>query len=945
MRTLSLAVWSALVLQAGAAVVRVTTNFELIAAVENVLAGDEIVVAAGTYFSPTMPKSFVNEAHLTITTAGTPNNRIILRGEDPDNPPTILGADVSYWSVIRLSDGADYWAIQDLILSTADKGVVVDNSNFVDLKRLQIHTIGEEGIHVRDGARHTLIEDCQISNTGLVYPGFGEGIYVGSDRDVWDYFSPDVAFTTVRRCIIGPYVRGEAFDVKEGTSDTVIEYCTVDATGLSGENFADSFIDIKGSRTFVRFNTFNRKESSALKKGIAVIDREVTLSADRNAIHDNVFNLDGDPSIKMIEAGDRTSETIAFDNTRDATGGSDYSGSISKSCCPDWYDLPIESTPTLPQPPKRTPNPTASSTPDPSPNPSTPPTSEPSPSPSPKPTPKPSIEPSPNPSPKPSRNPSMKPSPIPSPNPSSKPFAKPSSEPTPSPSRKPPSREPTPEPSTKPTGEPSTKPSREPTPRPSSTPTSSEPTPEPSTKPTGEPSAKPSREPTPRPSSTPTARSSSAPTPRPSSTPTPRPSSTPTLRPSSTPTLRPSSTPTSRPSSTPTPRPSSSPTPLPSSRPSSTPADAPLPVTTTPTPIPLTGGFCDDSDFDTFFVKSIGELQRCVWLAARPEFLEEVCSSSTGAATCPELCGVCKDNCDDTDGKFRVGDDMRDCLWLRLRPEKKLEICLPGSDAERVCPETCDFCDSPGPGNAPPSRSPTPPPAPLGYYCDDDKTKTFHVEETQELQRCVWLAARPEYMLTYCEENHPSKAYFICEETCGKCVDDCDDTSAAVEVDGKARDCLWLSLRPEMQSVLCLPLEPAFVLCPETCDVCDGTGTLAPAAAPPPTAPMKGCDDALLDEFFVAELGEFQRCVWISARPDWQASLCAENDRSHAREICPETCGACKDRCRDTDAKFLVGESLRDCLWLSLRPMFHDELCAAEEVKKSCPETCNICDV
>jgi hypothetical protein len=25
--------------------------------------------------------------------------------------------------------------------------------------------------------------------------------------------------------------------------------------------------------------------------------------------------------------------------------------------------------------------------------------------------------------------------------------------------------------------------------------------------------------------------------------------------------------------------------------------------------------------------------------------------------------------------------------------------------------------------------------------------------------------------------------------------------------------------------------------------------------------------------------------------------------------------------------------------------MFHDELCAAEEVKKSCPETCNICDV
>lgn len=869
MRIFSLSVWSALALEAGAALVRVTTNVELIAAIENVVAGDEIVVAAGTYFSPTMPKSFVNEAQLTITTAGTPNNRIILRGEDPDNPPTIFGADVSYWSIIRLSDGADYWTIQDLILSTADKGVVVDNSNFVELKRLKILTIGEEGIHVRDGSRNTLIEDCQISDTGLVYPGFGEGIYVGSDRDDWEYFSPDVAFTTVRRCIIGPYVTAEAFDVKEGTTDTVIEDCTVDATGLSGENFADSFIDIKGSRTFVRFNTFNRNESHALKKGIAVIDREVTLSADQNVIQDNVFNLDGDPSIKMVEAGDRTSETFAFNNTRDATGGSDYSGSISQSCCPDWYVLPIESTPTPPEPPKRTPIPTASRTPDPSPRPSSPPSSEPSPPPSPKPTPKPSIEPSPSPSPEPSRKPSTKPSPMPSPDPSSKPFANPSSEPT-----------------TKP---PSLKPSREPSPKP---------TPEPSTQPTPEPSRKP--------------------TPRPSPLPTPRP----------------------------TPRLSSKPSPRPSPKPS----DAPLPVPTRvplalPTPIPVNGEFCDDSDFDTFFVKSIGELQRCVWLAARPQFLEEVCSSPAGAATCPELCGVCKDDCNDTDGKFLVGDDIRDCLWLRLRPEKKPEICLPGSDAEQICPETCDFCDSPGPGNPPPSRSPTPPPAPLGYNCDDDKTKTFLVEEIQELQRCVWLAARPEYMLTYCEKGHPSNAYDICEETCGKCVDDCEDTSATIEVDGKTRDCLWLSLRQEMQSVLCVPLEPAFALCPETCDVCDGTGTLAPTAAPPPTAPVKGCDDALLDEFFVAELGELQRCVWLAARPDWQASLCADNDPSNARGICPETCGACKDRCRDTDAKFLVDDSMRDCLWLTLRPMFHDELCATQEVKKSCPETCNVCDV
>jgi hypothetical protein len=216
----------------------------------------------------------------------------------------------------------------------------VDASDHVELKRLQIREIGEEAIHIRPGSKNTLIEDCDITGTGLVYPGFGEGMYVGSDKSVWNLFAPDVGFATIKNCRLGPNIRGEAFDVKEGSFETIIEDCTVDATGLSGQNFADNFIDLKGTRTYVRFNTFNQNGAIVLTKGVAVIDREVNLSAEQNVIHDDVFKFDNDSSIRMVEAGSRTTATIVYDNARVPSNGAQYSGGVTQSCCPSWYKRP-----------------------------------------------------------------------------------------------------------------------------------------------------------------------------------------------------------------------------------------------------------------------------------------------------------------------------------------------------------------------------------------------------------------------------------------------------------------------------------------------------------------------------------------------------------------------------------------------------------------------------
>ena len=57
--------------------------------------------------------------------------------------------------------------------------------------------------------------------------------------------------TVIRNCIIGPNVRAEGIDIKEGTLNTLVEKNKFDATGISAQNYADSFIDLKGARVII----------------------------------------------------------------------------------------------------------------------------------------------------------------------------------------------------------------------------------------------------------------------------------------------------------------------------------------------------------------------------------------------------------------------------------------------------------------------------------------------------------------------------------------------------------------------------------------------------------------------------------------------------------------------------------------------------------------------
>eukprot|EP00545_Synedropsis_sp_CCMP1620_P006968 CAMPEP_0119009876 /NCGR_PEP_ID=MMETSP1176-20130426/4652_1 /TAXON_ID=265551 /ORGANISM="Synedropsis recta cf, Strain CCMP1620" /LENGTH=696 /DNA_ID=CAMNT_0006962457 /DNA_START=103 /DNA_END=2193 /DNA_ORIENTATION=+ len=185
---------------------------------------------------------------------------------------------------------------------------------------------------------------------------------------------------------------------------------------------------------------------------------------------------------------------------------------------------------------------------------------------------------------------------------------------------------------------------------------------------------------------------------QPASPATPRtrvPTSPPTRHPISYPTKRPTPSPTMRPTaSVPIKMPSSSPSGVPTMTPSTTPTANP--TTSSPTSHPSSQLICDDNNRAQFVVnETSGYSNGCLWLAARPEWQEQLCVETHAAYTlCEETCGSCTDNCEDTEGgTFEHRGVNRPCSWLSLRSNVQQEVCVPGHMAMEVCQETCNVCD------------------------------------------------------------------------------------------------------------------------------------------------------------------------------------------------------------------------------------------------------------
>jgi hypothetical protein len=217
---------------AAARIVNVSNTAQLTAALQNALPGDEIRMANATY-----------SGRFIASRNGTAAAPITLTGS---RSAVINGGSTASGRALTLQ--GDFWRLTGFTITNGQKGVMALGTNNSIIDGLRVHTIGDEAIHLRDNSTDNIVQNNEISNTGLREPGFGEGIYFGQAVSNWVNGQPDRSDRN--RAInnrIGPNVRAESIDIKEGTTGGEVRGNTFDGVGMTGANFADSWIDAKGN--------------------------------------------------------------------------------------------------------------------------------------------------------------------------------------------------------------------------------------------------------------------------------------------------------------------------------------------------------------------------------------------------------------------------------------------------------------------------------------------------------------------------------------------------------------------------------------------------------------------------------------------------------------------------------------------------------------------------
>lgn len=217
-----------------ASVIHVSTASQLKSALTAAAPGDTIQLADGTY-----PGNF------KVTTAARPDARITLTG----SPRAVLRTNTGGGYVLHLN-GAAHWTVRGITLTHAQKGIMIDAAPGVVVDSVTVHDLTMEGVHFRNSSSDGVIRNSRIHDTGKDGRGMGEGVYVGTANTLSDRSDR----VQILNNTIGPWVRGEAVDLKEGTTGGRVAGNTFDGTGLTGNNYDDSWVDVKGNNYVIENN-------------------------------------------------------------------------------------------------------------------------------------------------------------------------------------------------------------------------------------------------------------------------------------------------------------------------------------------------------------------------------------------------------------------------------------------------------------------------------------------------------------------------------------------------------------------------------------------------------------------------------------------------------------------------------------------------------------------
>ncbi|PTL77865.1 sheath polysaccharide-degrading enzyme [Vitiosangium sp. GDMCC 1.1324] len=295
-------------------------------AMKNASPGATLLIAPGTYTGDRATSGDTGSGLFYSGKSGTASSPIVMKSCDPANPATLRGVAVNDGSYgIHLT--GDYWELRDLIITNAQKGIVVDNGNHNLLSNVEVHHIGDEGVHFRDGSSYNTLENSKIHDTGNYQPEYGEGAYVGSDSS--SAYEHVVIGNVIRYTNFDGGITAEHIDIKEGADGTLVEHCTFNGTGISGANSADSFVDVKGVNSIIRYNEGYRNGNAKVVDAFQVRTHGTAYATGvNNSFYGNTVNLDDVPGY-VVYATSAATGTTAHDDVR-IGGGNLYNSNVNK---------------------------------------------------------------------------------------------------------------------------------------------------------------------------------------------------------------------------------------------------------------------------------------------------------------------------------------------------------------------------------------------------------------------------------------------------------------------------------------------------------------------------------------------------------------------------------------------------------------------------------------
>ena len=281
--------------------VLVSSASELMRALAKAQPGDTIVLAPGTY-----------DGNFTASHSGTSAARITLCGP---RSAVLDGGSVSQGYTLYL-DHVSWWRVEGFTVEGGQKGVITDGADYDLLSGLFVHSVGDEGIHLREGSSHDTISHCVVQHTGLLLQFYGEGIYVGSAHKNWCRYTscqPDRSDDNIIEDNDISGTTSENIDVKEGTTGGQITGNHFDGTGMVA-SAATGWVNVKGNGWTIAGNT----GVSSIKDGFQVHQVYPGWGIG-NVFRGNYANVNG-PGYGFYVQNKRLQTEVACDNEVSGAG-------------------------------------------------------------------------------------------------------------------------------------------------------------------------------------------------------------------------------------------------------------------------------------------------------------------------------------------------------------------------------------------------------------------------------------------------------------------------------------------------------------------------------------------------------------------------------------------------------------------------------------------------